>query len=338
MRADLIRDFSDLGISDRAVAGGKGASLGELTRAGIRVPPGFVVTTAAFERVLPDGVRRRVAGSPDDQIARATAEVRDLVAGAPVPDDVRTAIIEGYLALGDDVPVAVRSSATGEDAADASFAGLQDTYLWVRGAEAVLDRVRQCWASLYSERSVTYRRERGLAEDGHGMAVVVQRMVDPRSSGVMFTRSPTTGDRSVVAIEACWGLGSALVGGDVTPDSYIVNKITGEVIKRAVSAKVCRHRRDPGGGVLVEDVPEELQTKPCLGDDELRELVRVARRAEDHYGEPQDIEWAFVDDHVVLLQSRPETVWSGRADAPLAAPKRRAFDHVLDSLSRGAAR
>jgi pyruvate, water dikinase len=327
MRAQLIRDFADLGMSDRAVAGGKGASLGELTRAGIRVPPGFVVTTAAFPGV--DDV-------PDD--LEALAGVRDRVANVPVPDEVRTAIVEGYRALGDDVPVAVRSSATGEDAADASFAGLQDTYLWVRGAEDVLDRVRRCWASLYNERSVTYRRERGITEDGLGMAVVVQRMVDPRCSGVMFTRSPTTGDRSVVAIEACWGLGSALVSGDVTPDSYVVNKITGEVIKRVVAAKVCLHRRDPGGGVLVEDVPEELQARPCLDDDELQELVRVARRAEDHYGEPQDIEWALADDHVVLLQSRPETVWSGRDAAPVAAPKSRPFDHVLDSLSRGVAR
>jgi pyruvate,water dikinase len=352
MSGHLIRDFADIARSDRSVAGGKGASLGELTRAGIRVPPGFVVTTAAYERTLasidPGGTARaQVAGLPPGDhaaIARVTAGLRARIASAAPPADVRAAIIDGYRSLGADALVAVRSSATGEDGEDASYAGLQDTYLCVRGADEVADRVRACWASLYNDHSVGYRLERGHGEDGLAMAVVVQRMVEPRCAGVMFTRSPTTGDRSVVAVEACWGLGSALVSGDVTPDSYVVGKVTGEVVKRTVSAKLHLHRRDPRGtGVVTADVPADLRSRPCLEAGELQALVRLARRVESHYGAPQDIEWAIAADlppgeNIVVLQSRPETVWAGRAAAPVAAPKARAFDHVLDALSnRGAA-
>jgi pyruvate,water dikinase len=352
MSGHLIRDFADIGRSDRPVAGGKGASLGELTRAGIRVPPGFVVTTAAYERTLasidPEGAARaQIADLPSGDhaaVARVTAGLRAHIAGADPPADVRAAIIDGYRSLGAGALVAVRSSATGEDSEGASYAGLQDTYLCVRGADEVVDRVRACWASLYNDRSVTYRLRRGHGEEGLAMAVVVQRMVDPRCAGVMFTRSPTTGDRSVVAVEACWGLGSALVSGDVTPDAYIVNKVTGEIIKRTISAKLHSHQRDPAGaGVVTTDVPGDLRTRPCLDADELRALVQLARQVEGHYGAPQDIEWAIAGDlpagaNLVVLQSRPETVWAGRAAPPAAAPKARPFDHVLDALSdRGAA-
>jgi len=217
MSGHLIRGLADIGRADRPVAGGKGASLGELTRAGIRVPPGFVVTTTAFERTLasidPDGAARaQIAGLPPGDhavVARVTADLRARVASAAPPADVRAAIIDGYRSLGTGALVAVRSSATGEDSEDASYAGLQDTYLCVRGADEVVDSVRACWASLYNDRSVTYRLRREHGEEGLAMAVVVQRMVEPRCAGVMFTRSPTTGDRSVVAVEACWGLGSA---------------------------------------------------------------------------------------------------------------------------------
>ena len=169
--------------------------------------------------------------------------------------------------------------------------------MWVRGPDAVADHVRSCWASLYSVESVSYRRRRGIPEEALGMGVVVQRMVDPRCSGVMFTRSPTTGDRSVVAVEASWGLGSAIVSGHVTPDTYVVSKVTGEIVKRAVAGKLRRHQMAAGGaGVLDEEVPAELRNVPCLSDDEIRALARIARRVEDHYGAPQDIEWAIGND------------------------------------------
>jgi pyruvate, water dikinase len=310
------------------------------------------------------------------------ARFRGLVAAAPLPPAVAAAISDAYAGLsglsGGDVDVAVRSSATVEDSAEASFAGLQDTYLGVSGAPAVLDYVRRCWASMYNDESVAYRRRLGLPEAGVAMAVVVQRMVAPRAAGVMFTRSPVTGDRSVVAIEGVWGLGSALVSGDVTPDSWVISKITGEITGRRVAPKVKIHTYllqngsaappspSPGapggqdeasvmGHVTVADTPAELRDLPCLTDDEIRALAGVARRVEAHYGTPQDIEWAILDapfavpsahgsavaeagstgaeataeSRIVLLQSRPETVWAAREVPPAGTSKPRAADHVL---------
>jgi pyruvate, water dikinase len=339
---------------EAATAGGKGASLGELARAGVTVPPGFVVTAGAFTAGLaaidPDGALRAavesVPAADIGSIARVAAACRERVTAAPLPPAVASAIESGYAALGDGPDVAVRSSATMEDSSAASFAGLQDTYLGVAGAGPVLDHVRRCWASLYNDESVAYRRRLGMAERDLAMAVVVQRMVRPRAAGVMFTRSPVTGDRSVVAIEGTWGLGSALVAGDVTPDSFVISKITGEITSRRVSAKGRIHSFIPNGrGVSVTDTPAELRERPCLTDDEIRALAAVARAVEAHYGAPQDIEWALLDEpdappaepapepspaeRVVLLQSRPETVWAAKTAPPVAAPKPRPADHVL---------
>ncbi len=347
MTTRSVLHFRDVGLGDVATVGGKGASLGELLRAGIRVPTGFAVTTAAFrqtvEHLTIDGepIPARAASlDPADAAALAaeTARIREVLESAPPPDEVADAVTAAYAALceecGDpDLPVAVRSSATSEDSAEASFAGLQDTYLWVRGAGSVLEHVRRCWASLYSVESVTYRLRRGIPETDLGMAVVVQRMVGARSSGVMFTRSPRTGDKSVVAIDASWGLGSAVVSGDVTPDSFVVSKVTGEV-KRTVATKTRWHRPDPSGhGVVETDVPAELQDRPSVSDEEIADLVATARRVEAHYRCPQDIEWA-VDDagEVFLLQSRPETVWADKDRAAKAAPAARPFDHVFNLL------
>jgi pyruvate, water dikinase len=345
---------------DAAVVGGKGASLGELTRAGVSVPSGFVVTVAAFSEAMtaidPDGaLRAEVEALPADDldaIAMVAGRFRTLITGAPLPDSVASAVTYAYIKLGTgggdeggililiNTNVAVRSSATVEDSADASFAGLQDTYLGVSGAPSVLEHVRRCWASLYNDESVAYRRRLRLPEAGVSMAVVVQRMVAPRAAGVMFTRSPVTGDRSVVAIEATWGLGSALVSGDVTPDSFIVSKVTGEITTRRVASKIKIHRYLPNGrGVTVEDTPSSLRDGPSLTDDEIRALAAIGRRVEAHYGAPQDIEWALLDgdqadaasaaERIVLLQSRPETVWSAREPTPAGAPKARPADHVL---------
>ncbi|WP_235003503.1 PEP/pyruvate-binding domain-containing protein [Blastococcus haudaquaticus] len=342
-----VLHFRDVGLGDVATVGGKGASLGELLRAGIRVPTGFAVTTAAFRQTVehltvhgePVPVRVATLDPADaEALAAGCAEIRAVLESAPPPDDVAAAVTAAYAALCEEcgdpsLPVAVRSSATSEDSAEASFAGLQDTYLWVRGAESVLAHVRRCWASLYSVESVTYRLRRGIPETDLGMAVVVQRMVGARSSGVLFTRSPLTGDKSVVAIDASWGLGSAVVSGDVTPDSFVVSKVTGE-IKRNVATKTRWHRPDPSGyGVVEADVPGELQDEPSISDDEIAGLVAVARQVEAHYGCPQDIEWAVNDDgEVFLLQSRPETVWADKDRARKAAPAARPYDHVLNLL------
>ncbi len=189
--------------------------------------------------------------------------------------------------------------------------------------EQTLQRVRSCWASLYSVESVTYRRRRALPEAGVAMAVVVQNMVDARTAGVMFTRSPLTGDRSVVTVEGAWGLGSAVVGGEVTPDRWVLGKITGDISVRDISEKLIQHVPAPGGGTRSVPVPADLRATPCMSDEELQALRTIARQVERHYGRPQDIEWAIDRDtgEILLLQSRPETVWSAKEAAPVARPR-----------------
>jgi phosphoenolpyruvate synthase/pyruvate phosphate dikinase len=357
----LVASFAEIGIHDRQAVGGKGANLGELVRAGIRVPPGCVVTTAAFERCLgaidPQGtIRRAIEQLAADDLASCTrvgAEARALFEHATLSKELRTEIADHYYELNEDPvsrtgsarhsePVAIRSSATSEDSADASFAGLQDTYLWVRGLDSVIEHVCKCWASLYAVESVMYRRRLKLPEQGLAMGVVIQRMIDSRCSGVMFTRSPNTGDRSVVVVEASWGLGSAIVSGEVTPDKYVVGKITGEIISRTVSCKMRQHRpNSAGSGVIDEEVPADERNAACLADDELHVLVDIAKRVERHYGCPQDIEWAIArnlppGESVFLLQSRPETAWAAKDATPVAAPKSKPFDHVFSLLGGGA--
>jgi pyruvate, water dikinase len=357
--AGYVRRLAEVDHADKPSVGGKAAALGELTRAGIPVPPGYVVLTEAFGQALaavdPSGslVRSVEDLSPGDvsAIARVAAAVRERIKAVPLPAEVGDQITAVYESLDPRVPapvVAVRSSATMEDSATASFAGLQDTYLAVRGAAAVLDAVRRCWASLYNDESVAYRRRLGLPEDGLAMGVVIQRMLRPRAAGVMFTRSPVTGDRSVVAIEATWGLGSALVAGEVTPDRFTISKVTGEITGRRIGAKLRMHSFSPNEpGISSSAMPVRLRGQPCLTDDEARTLASVGQRVEEHYGVPQDIEWALLGDdpacppmhgdpadRIRLLQSRPETVWTARQHAPVATPKPRASDHVLAWLEK----
>jgi pyruvate,water dikinase len=233
-------------------------------------------------------------------------------------------------------PVAVRSSATCEDAAEASFAGLQDTYLWVRSLSETVQRVRSCWASLYSVESISYRLKHRFPEEQVAMAVVVQTMVDARTAGVMFTRSPTTGDRSVVTIEGAWGLGSAVVGGEVTPDRWVLGKITGEISVREISDKQIQHVAAAAGGIEPTAVSEERRRAPCLSDDELQQLRELARRIERHYGRAQDIEWAVdrASGAIRLLQSRPETVWSAKDAPPVAKPEQDPLMHVMSVFGK----
>lgn len=339
---DIIGWFADIGLADRPTVGGKGGSLGELQRAGIDVPPGFVVRTSAFERFVQAleaeaPLRAEVEAVDPTDLEAVTVLSRTLRARlekAPLPQDVQDEITAAHAALcpdGDQSPVAVRSSATTEDAEDASFAGLQDTYLWVLGAQETLRMVRSCWASLYSVESITYRRKHAFPEEGVAMAVVVQRMVDARTAGVMFTRSPTTGDRSVITIEGAWGLGSAVVSGEVTPDRWVVGKITGEISVRDISDKHIEQLPKAGGGIHDVEVGADRRKEPCLSDAELTALKDIARKVERHYGRPQDIEWA-VDrgsGKILLLQSRPETVWSSKEAAPVAKPAENPLNHVM---------
>jgi pyruvate, water dikinase len=240
-----------------------------------------------------------------------------IAAGIPVPPGFAAStaaeveeIARAYRALGEPA-VAVRSSAIGEDSAETTFAGLQDTYLWVEGVDRVCAAVRDCWASLDNPEAVAYREKMGV-EDKPAMGVTVQLMVDAAVSGVMFTCNPVSGDPSTVAVNASWGLGLAVVGGEVTPDEYRVSKVTGEVLHRAIGPKLIEY----GRGGERSDVPTERQEVACLDEERLGELVEVARRVERHFGSHQDIEWAIDrDGELFMLQSRPVTVVA-RAERP----------------------
>ncbi|WAT17754.1 phosphoenolpyruvate synthase [Aurantiacibacter sp. MUD11] len=344
---EAVAWFADVGITDRPTVGGKGGSLGELTQAGIDVPPGFVVTTAAFEQFLAkleasEPIRPQVEALDPNDLGAATKlseQLRARVMEEPMPAAVEEALKTAHAELcADGQPVAVRSSATTEDAEDASFAGLQDTFLWVLDAENMIERVRECWASLYSVESMTYRRKQDFPEEGVAMAVVVQRMVDAKCAGVMFTRSPTSGDKSVITIEGAWGLGSAVVSGEVTPDKWVLGKITGEISSREISDKHARQVPAEGGGIVEVENEDDVRSAPCLTDDELMALREVGRRIERHYGKPQDIEWALDQDgKVLLLQSRPETVWAMKdAEAkPVKQVEGKAYNHVMTIFGGG---
>jgi pyruvate, water dikinase len=339
--SEVIAWFADIGLEDRPHVGGKGGSLGELQRAGIAVPAGFVIRTDAFERFIgalerETPLRSRIEALSGDDLAATAAQceqIRARIEAEPLPPDVLEELTSAYSDLcgGSDIALAVRSSATTEDAVDASFAGLQDTYLWVTDLNQTVRRVRNCWASLYSVESVTYRRRRALPEPAVAMAVVVQKMVDARTAGVMFTRSPLTGDRSVVTVEGSWGLGSAVVGGEVTPDRWVLGKITGDISVRTISEKLIQHVPVPGGGTQSVAVAEDLRRTACMSDAELQALRTIARRVERHYGHPQDIEWAVErrTNEILLLQSRPETVWSAQESAPVARPAADPLLHVM---------
>jgi len=337
----LISWFADLALSDRPAVGGKGGSLGELTRAGISVPPGFVVRVEAFDSFLENverthAVRSQVAALDADDLdaqQRVSADAQGAVLSHPLPAPLREALREAYSRLfdgGAPAPVAVRSSATAEDSAEASFAGLQDTLLWILDYDSLERALLQCWASLYSVPSISYRRKRNMPENEVSMAVVVQRMVDSRTAGVLFTRSPSSGDRSVVVIEGAWGLGSSVVSGEVTPDHWVVGKITGEVTVREIREKHILHAPKPEGGTQEVEVEGARRTEPCLSDAELQQLRDLGRRIERHYGCPQDIEWAFDRDGVLrVLQSRPETVWATREAKPVSTVHDNPLNHVM---------
>jgi pyruvate, water dikinase len=337
-----IKWIADLSLADRATVGGKAASLGELTRANVAVPPGFVITTQVFERFIAEveqeqSIRSRVEALRDHDLKEISAfseQVREWFGRVPFPEDICAEIVTAHAELCSpnfNMPLAVRSSATAEDSEDASFAGQQDTHLWVEGTEAVLKSVLSCWTSLYSVASITYRGKHGMPENEVAIAVVVQAMVDARSAGVMFTRSPMTGDRSVIAVEATWGLGSALVSGEVTPDRFVIGKITGDISVREISDKFTQHVPAEGSGTKEERTAEELRRLPSISDAELKALAELGRKVERHYGRPQDIEWAIDrSGEIQLLQSRPETVWSGKDQAPAAKPAENPLLHVMN--------
>jgi len=324
-----VRWFGDLGRADTAIAGGKGANLGELTAAGLPVPPGFVVSAAAYldaiERAgVRDDLRALVAGIDPDEpesLAGASRKARELVERAGLSDSLHSDLITAYHELGTQVAVAVRSSATAEDTADTSFAGMNETYTNVSGDEELARRVVDCWASLFGERVCAYRAVQQLTDEP-AIAVVVQRMVDSDRSGVMFSADPATGDRSHVVIEAARGLGEVVVSGAVEPDTYIVAKDGPRLLNARIGHQTFLLRRGADGRDERLDLTPEQGAARVLADDEVLALARLAVEVEEHYGEPQDIEWAYEGGELFLLQSRPITTLSPAEEPPSAGPAR----------------
>lgn len=333
--------FEDLTKNDIGIAGGKGANLGELTQAGIPVPPGFVVTAETYDKFMQDtGIFNNVMDileyvdiNNTKQLQEAAEEIKRIIIETPIPDDISTMIIEAYNQLSirvgeedDGADVAIRSSATAEDLPEASFAGQQDTFLHVQGIDQVIEYVRKCWASLFEARAIFYREENDFEHSKVYIAVVVQQMVDSDKAGVMFTVNPSTGE-NVALIEGSWGLGESVVSGTVTPDNYVVNKDNNEILNIVISDKKTMFANDAEGTSVQVPVPEEKRNKRVLPDDELIELVEMGKRVQAHYGKPQDTEWAFHNGNLFLLQSRPITT--------LGNAEEKSEDVDLEVLIRG---
>jgi len=320
--------FDNYTPDHKSEVGGKGASLGEMTGAGLPVPPGFTLTCTAFRTSkeqcqLDVDVARLLFELDTDNTDMVTerclgirAAFNKMEMAASVEVELRREYQELCRISGTtDIPVAVRSSATCEDSPDASFAGEHDTYLWVRGGDAVVDAVRRCWASLFTDRATCYRVKMGYEHRFVEMSVVVQKMVRPVSAGVAFTLNPINGDRSQVCIDSAWGFGESVVSGEVTPDNYLIDKVLMEIGKRKVSIKEMEFKLSDHDSVERAELDEERAKSPSVTDAQIKAIAKLAKAAEKHYGCPQDIEWAVDADlpeenNIVLLQSRPETVWS----------------------------
>ncbi|MDR3553603.1 MAG: PEP/pyruvate-binding domain-containing protein [Syntrophobacteraceae bacterium] len=346
--------FQECDINSVPVVGGKCASLGELLKANIPVPPGFAVTTGTYNRFLEDNDLDREIKSmlkpirPEDTagMERASQSIREMIEEKPISMELQDYIGEFYRLLSKRcqvpaVPVAVRSSATAEDLPGASFAGQQDTFLWVRGTDGVLHHIRKCWSSLFTARAISYRKQMGFGDEQVSISVGIQKMVNAFAAGVMFTLNPGNGDRSTIVIDANWGFGESVVSGLCTPDNFKINKVTLEIMKRTISAKECYFTTNlETQEVEKHECPPERACNQCIIDDEAIELARIGKLIETHYCKPMDIEWALDKDlpangRVLILQSRPETVWSNRKADPACRPKASAMDHIVAGLLAG---
>ncbi len=329
----IILWLEELSKDDTPIAGGKGANLGELSRAGVPVPPGFVVSAKAYRRFISETglinkiieLLKDVDVSDAENLAKLSQQIKNMILETPIPKDIEDSIRKAYRELGkriglENPRVAVRSSATAEDLEQASFAGQQDTYLNVIGEEEVVKHVKKCWASLFNDRAIAYRESKGIPHDQVDMAVVVQKMVNSRSAGVMFTIHPVTGDKDKIVIESAWGLGEAVVGGKVTPDEFVVDKKTLKIVEKRIADKKIAIEFDEKGGTRVVTLPPEKAKAPSLNDDEVVTLARYGINIEKHYNHPMDIEWAIDKEikppnNIFIVQARPETVWSTKEGA-----------------------
>jgi pyruvate,water dikinase len=337
----LVRTFEDLSREDVDYAGGKGANLGEMTAAGLPVPPGFVVGAASYALFcdagrLRDRIEEQLSSVDVDDTAeldRATKEVRVMVEAEPIPDEIAKEIHERYATLAgtaNNPPVAVRSSATAEDTEAASFAGMNETFLNVRGADEVVEAVRRCWSSLFGARTVYYRAKQGFGQADMDLAVVVQRQILSSRAGVMFTIDPASGATDRLVIEGSLGLGESVVSGQVSPDRYVIDKESLAILKREVKRKELVIEPLPDGGTRTRELSGDDAMQPVLSDDEVRVIAELGVRDEKHYGTPQDTEWAFDEDGKAwMLQSRPVTS-AGGTDGAVAVE-----EPELEALVRG---
>jgi pyruvate,water dikinase len=307
--------FSAISRQDVPIAGGKGANLGDMVQAGLPVPPGFVITAAAYRKMLEgSGLADTISGilGPVDRennqaLMDVEAEIRALFDKQAVDADLHAEILENYHMLGDTMPVAVRSSATAEDLAGASFAGQQNTYLNVYGDDELIRVVLNCWSSLFTCQAIYYRYHNGFDDAKVSMAVVVQKMVSADKAGVIFTVDPVSRNPYQMVIEGVYGLGEGIVSGSITPDHFKVDRETLEIRFKYIAPKVVMITKDSGCGCVEVPVPDDLKARPVLNEQELELLVNMANRVEEHFGSPQDIEWGAENNDFYLLQSRPIT-------------------------------
>ena len=349
-KKDLVLWFENLRNTDVPIVGGKNASLGEMINAGLPVPPGFAVTAYSYEKFIEE---TRIASKiyliidetvtdPNDpkQYDAASKKIRELIEKTPMPKEIETAVKAAYKELCKrlnlkDAFVAVRSSATAEDLPDASFAGQQETYLNIKGADDLAGAVVKCWSSLFTPRAIFYRNEKGFAHEKVFISVGVQKMVNSRAAGVMFTINPVTGNNDEIVIEGNYGLGESVVSGAVNPDDFVVDKNTMKITSRRIAKKTIQYVRDQETGKTVHmDVPEDKQKETCLSDEEIIKLAELAKLIENHYGKAMDIEWAIDKDlsfpmNMFLVQARPETVWGGKPmETPIGSEEGRSKDEL----------
>jgi pyruvate, water dikinase len=346
--------FEDCRKDSVPLVGGKCSSLGELINAGVRVPPGFALTTEGYRRFMAEaGIDREVAAllsgvdaQDIEALEQVSVQIRAVIEAQPFSIELEDLVAECYRKLAircglPAVPVAVRSSATTEDLAGASFAGQQDTFLWIRGVDDLLLHMRRCISSLYTGRAIAYRNNKGFGGDQVAISVGVQKMANSYTAGVMFTIHPANGDRSVIVIDSNFGFGESVVSGEVTPDHFVVNKITLDIIDRTISQKqICYTVDAKTQKAQAFEVPFERQKVQSLIDDEVTELAWMGKQIEKHYGRPMDIEWAVDKDlpaggNIFILQARPETVWSAKSQRAATGAGGSAMDYILSSLLTG---
>lgn len=350
----LVCWFEDCRKDSIPLVGGKCSSLGELINAGVRVPPGFALTTEGYRRFMGEArldreINSRLKGldAQDLEVLESTsATIREMIEAQPFSTEMEDMVAESYRKLSvrcclPAVPVAVRSSATAEDLPGASFAGQQDTYLWIRGAEEVLEHIRRCISSLYTGRAIAYRAKQKFEDEQMAISVGVQKMANSFTAGVMFTLHPGNGDRSVIVIDSNYGFGESVVSGEVTPDNFVVNKVTLDILERTISHKTIYYTVDTKtqANQAIELPPERQQVQSLL-DDEITALAWMGKQIEKHYGRPMDIEWAVDKDlpfggNIFILQARPETVWSGKQRSTSDHAGASAMDYILSGMLEG---